>query len=175
MEVNHFHLFEHVRQFDVFMPLDLLAVYYKANRNRVPQFRYDFSCFHYYFHLSFSCLSFCLVWVIAYTPWVKKQRFFQQTNAFLHIYWCSSFLYSPICSVGIKYNQNGSRQNFCPLPFMGIEEISFCGSKFSRLHSSQQCLGIVKIARLPLAGNKIDATHHFSVHAPPALFHQHIT
>ena len=53
MEVGHFHLFQCVRQLDVLIPLDFLAVYHKANRNRVPQFRCDFSCFHYHFHLSF--------------------------------------------------------------------------------------------------------------------------
>ena len=53
MEVGHFYLFEHIRQLDVFGSLDFLAVYHKANRNRVPQFRCDFSCFHCNFHLSF--------------------------------------------------------------------------------------------------------------------------
>ena len=61
MEVGHFHLFQLVRQLDVLVPLDLLAVYHKANRNRVPQFRCNFSCFHYHFHLSFFCLGLCLV------------------------------------------------------------------------------------------------------------------
>ena len=40
-------------QLDVLVPLDFLAVYHKANRNRIPQFRCDFSCFHCIFHLSF--------------------------------------------------------------------------------------------------------------------------
>ncbi len=32
MEVGHFHLFQCVRQLDVLIPLDFLAVYHKANR-----------------------------------------------------------------------------------------------------------------------------------------------
>ncbi|OUO80687.1 hypothetical protein B5F53_02925 [Blautia sp. An249] len=53
MEVGHFYLFEHIRQLDVLIPFDFLAVYHKANRNRIPQFRCDFSCLHNVFHLSF--------------------------------------------------------------------------------------------------------------------------
>ena len=30
-----------------------IGVYHKANRNRIPQFRCDFSCLHNVFHLSF--------------------------------------------------------------------------------------------------------------------------
>jgi len=60
MEVGHFYLFEHIRQLDILISFYFLTVYHKANQNRVPQFRCDFSCFHCIFHLSFF-LGLCLV------------------------------------------------------------------------------------------------------------------
>ena len=62
MEVRHFHLFEHIRQLNVFVPLNFLTLYHEANRNRVPQFRCDFSCLHNVFRLSYFGI---LYWLLA--------------------------------------------------------------------------------------------------------------
>lgn len=76
MEVGHFYLFEHIRQLYVLIPFDFLAVYHKANWNRVPQFRCDFSCFHCVFHLSFFVLGSCLVSDSLHTTGGKARLYF---------------------------------------------------------------------------------------------------
>lgn len=40
MEVQHFHLFEHIWQVNVLVPFYFLSFYHKAYRNRVPEFLY---------------------------------------------------------------------------------------------------------------------------------------
>ena len=63
MEVGHFYLFEHIRQLDVLIPHNFLALYHETNRNRVPQFCCNFSCLHNVFHLSFLLVFY--TWLLA--------------------------------------------------------------------------------------------------------------